>query len=116
VCLLSGTAVDAEAALRGNSNVAYFEADRRCRPTPCPTTFVFVDEVGFAEHRSVRWYCRDGHRCNRGWEITTGSTEVVVGVIDSASIRRNVDLDQNIWLNTGRDPTGFGDTTGRCRW
>lgn len=35
------------------------------------------------------------------WEVTTGSTDVIVAVIDSGIAYNHPDLSENIWMNTG---------------
>lgn len=42
------------------------------------------------------------------WDITTGSSDVVVAVIDSGAQLNHVDLYANIWVNPGEDLNGNG--------
>lgn len=42
------------------------------------------------------------------WDITTGTSDVVVAVIDSGAQLDHVDLYANIWLNPGEDLNGNG--------
>ena len=47
-----------------------------------------------------------------GWEVTTGSTNVIVAVIDTGIDYTHEDLAGNIWVNPGECPDGVCEANG----
>jgi len=44
----------------------------------------------------------------QGWDITTGNSSIILGIIDSGTKYTHEDLDGNIWVNPAEDRNGNG--------
>jgi subtilisin family serine protease len=47
-------------------------------------------------------------RMPQGWDITTGNSSIILGIIDSGTRYTHEDLDANIWVNPAEDRNGNG--------
>lgn len=47
-------------------------------------------------------------RMPQGWDITTGNSSVILGIIDSGTRYTHEDIDGNIWVNPAADRNGNG--------
>lgn len=47
-------------------------------------------------------------RMPQGWDITTGNSSIILGIIDSGTRYTHEDLDGNIWVNPVEDRNGNG--------
>jgi hypothetical protein len=89
----------ARRSLDNNPHVAYFEADASVRAQALP------DDLRFPEMWNLHNTGQSGGRARAdmgtvaAWDLTTGSSRVVVGVIDSGVDVTHPDLYANIWIN-----------------
>lgn len=95
------------AALRGNRNVAYFEADTQVAGQVLPNDPLFDNQVGLLNAGANGFTSDADVDADEAWNITTGSSSVVVSVIDSGIDYSHPDLYLNIWLNPGELPTAM---------
>jgi subtilisin family serine protease len=51
-------------------------------------------------------------QCEGAWDVTTGSQDVIVAVVDTGIDYNHEDLVQNIWINTGEIPDNGIDDDG----
>ncbi len=71
------------------------------------------DAIG-KRHRtpSDPWYSQQWNlpkiQMPQAWNITTGSSSIILGVIDSGTRYTHEDLDGNIWVNSAEDRNGNG--------
>jgi subtilisin family serine protease len=108
VQLPAGTSVsEALRYYRGNSNVLYAEPDYYVRAVGGP------NDPQFSSQWSLNNTGQDGGTAGadihalQAWTLTTGSSSVVVGVIDTGVDYNHQDLSTNIWSA----PSGFSVTT-----
>lgn len=91
LALAPGRTVDeAVAALQRNPNVLYAEPDYVVHATLTPNDPSFGNLWGMANIKAPA-----------AWEITTGSQETVVAIIDTGIDRNHPDLQCNLWTNPG---------------
>ncbi len=95
------------AALRGNRHVAYFEADTSVAGQVLPNDPLFGDQVGLRNLGANGFTSDADVDADEAWNITTGSSSVVVSVIDSGIDYTHPDLYLNIWLNPEEIPASL---------
>lgn len=92
--------------LSGNSHIAYVVKDSPAHVLSVPNDPSFSRQWGF---NNV-----DDHDIDapEAWDITTGSNDVVVAVIDTGIDYTHPDLKANLWLNPGEIPNDGIDNDG----
>ena len=95
------------AALRANRSVAYFEADSTVQGQVIPNDSFFGDQVGLLNSGANGTTSDADIDADEAWNISTGSSSVVVSVIDSGVDYTHPDLYLNIWLNPGELPSAI---------
>lgn len=101
--LVSGTATIAEttAALAANPNILSFQQDSFVSGQTVPNDSFFSNQLGFDNVGQFGATIGADINAPEAWNETTGSTKVVIGVIDSGIDATHPDLYKNIWLNQG---------------
>lgn len=105
------------AALAGNSQIAYFEFDASITAQTVPNDPLFVQQVGLNSTGQNGAAVDADIDAPEAWSVTTGSSSVVVAVIDSGMELSHPDLAANLWVNPGEiagngqddDHNGFVD-------
>ena len=92
----SGKVETTIAALRGNAMVRYAEPDYLISVSMTP------DDPDYSQLWGLRKVAAD-----EAWDVTTGSNDVVVGVVDTGIDYTHPDLAANVWTNDG--------SLGHCR-
>ncbi len=92
------------AALTGNSNVTSFEPDAYYFAQQLPNDPDFPTLTGLHNVGQFGSTVDADIDAPEAWDETTGSTNVVVGVIDSGIDVTHPDLYLNIWINQGEIP------------
>ena len=95
------------AALRGNRSVAHIEADTQVAGQLIPNDPLFGNQVGLLNNGANGLTSDADVDAEEAWNITTGSSSVVVSVIDSGIDYTHPDLYLNIWLNQGELPASL---------
>jgi subtilisin family serine protease/Tol biopolymer transport system component len=94
----------AQAALAANPHVAHFEPDAYVCAQQLPNDPDFPSLTGLHNVGQFGATADADIDAPEAWDETTGSTNVVVGVIDSGIDVTHPDLYLNIWLNQGEIP------------
>ncbi len=105
---------DAEAALRQNRFLVYFERDAILRSQELqniPNDEHFAKQMGL-NNEAVSPPNDSDIDAPEAWTISTGSRAIVVGVVDSGIDYTHPDLYLNIWINPGEIPAGVQDADG----
>jgi subtilisin family serine protease len=84
------------AALAHNPNVLYAEADNVCQATVMPN-----------DPQAGSQWALGSLRASQAWDVTQGSSTVLVAVIDTGTNYNHPDLAANMWVNT-REVAGNG--------
>lgn len=96
-----GQSLSTVAGLYASSpQIAFVEPNYIYRPLLVP------DDPRYSE-----LYGLDRMDAEQAWDSTTGSTNFVVGVIDTGILRTHEDLKENMWVNPGEDLNGDGEIT-----
>lgn len=111
VRLAAGTDLaEAVRALSEHPRVAYAEPNWRLRTTvepvdgttgPTPSDFEFGRQWGLENTGQTGGVPGADIRARAAWEVTTGSSNVVVAIIDTGIDRFHPDLAPNLWRNAG---------------
>ena len=89
-----GTTAQQAARLRGRHDVRYVEPNAVIHASATPNDPGFVDEWGLQS-------AAPGIGASTAWDRTTGSSSIVVGVLDSGIDLSHPDLVANLWSNPG---------------
>ncbi len=95
------------AALAGNSNVTSFEPDAYYFAQQLPNDPDFPTLTGLNNVGQFGSTVDADIDAPEAWDETTGSTNVVVGVIDSGIDVTHPDLYLNVWINQGEIPVAL---------
>ncbi len=99
--LSAGVSVErALAAYRADARVLYAEPDYRVRLHVTPNDPMFGDLYGLNNTGQSGGRADADIDAAEAWNVTTGSTSVVVAVIDTGIDYRHSDLAANVWSNT----------------
>ncbi|MBI4327435.1 MAG: S8 family serine peptidase, partial [Chloroflexi bacterium] len=98
--------VDRIAALRHSGLFAYVEPDYVVKTSLTPNDSAFVNGNLWGLRNNGQLGGRPGADINavQAWDITTGSTNVIVAVIDTGVRYTHVDLAAQMWQNPGEIP------------
>jgi subtilisin family serine protease len=95
-----GEGADAEAAvsmLAAHPDVIYAHANRQLHLDFVPNDPQFENQ----------WWLK-AIRAEEAWDVTSGSADIVIGVIDTGVDYTHEDLQGNLWVNTAEDLNGDG--------
>ena len=108
------TAAQATAALQSDRQIAWFEADSLKQiDAAVPNDTQFSQQWALDNTGQNGGTAGDDIDATQAWNITTGSRNVVVAVIDSGVDYTDPDLAANIWTNPNAGQDGFsGDLHG----
>ena len=108
------TAAQATAALQSDRQIAWFEADSLKQiDAAVPNDTQFSQQWALDNTGQNGGTPGDDIDATQAWNITTGSRNVVVAVIDSGVDYTDPDLAANIWTNPNAGQDGFsGDVHG----
>ena len=98
------TVEEAESALGSSSLVAYFSKDGAVSAETLPDDTDFADLWALDNQGQTGGTADADIDAPEAWDITTGSANVVVALIDSGVDYTHPDLYKNIWINQGEIP------------
>lgn len=98
---------DVEAALRANAAVASFSRDQNVTAQLVPNDSLFAQQAGFRNTGQTGGTSDADIDADEAFDITTGSEDIVVALIDSGVDYTHPDLYLNIWLNQGEIPAAL---------
>src|SRR5262245_55575373 len=98
---------DALAAYRAAPGVAYAEPDYQVQAAVIPNDTYFSNLYGLNNTGQTGGTTDADIDAPEAWDITTGSTKTVVGVIDTGIDYTHIDLYQNVWINQGEIPSAI---------
>ncbi|HEY2415839.1 MAG TPA: S8 family serine peptidase, partial [Pirellulaceae bacterium] len=111
--LASGVSVDdALATYRARPDVLYAEPNYRIHTDAIPNDTQFGQLWGLNNTGQSSGTADDDIDAAEAWNISTGSSTIVVGVIDSGVDYTHPDLAANIWTNPGEIPGNGIDDDG----
>ncbi len=103
---LSTTELLAEHHLAFSDAVGSFNRNLTFQGTAIPNDAQFGNQTGFESSGQFGTQLDADIDASLAWDISTGSSQVVIGVIDSGIDLTHPDLAQNIWINQGEIGTG----------
>ncbi len=92
------------AQCRAQSNVEYVEPNYRLYALETPP--VFPNDPAFNQLYGMNQSSDNDIDAPEAWELTTGSSNLIVGVIDTGIDYDHEDLKANIWINPGESGGG----------
>ena len=98
---------DVEAVLRANSAVASFSRDQSVTAQLVPNDALFGQQAGFRNTGQTGGTSDADIDADEAFDISTGSEDIVVALIDSGVDYTHPDLYLNIWLNQGEIPASL---------
>ena len=93
------------AQCRAQANVEYVEPNYRLYAIATPPP-VFPNDPDFSQLYGMHQSNDNDIDAPEAWELTTGSANIIVGVIDTGIDYDHEDLKTNIWLNPGESGGG----------
>ncbi|MEX2118184.1 MAG: S8 family serine peptidase [Pirellulales bacterium] len=113
VHLPQGLSVEAAlAAYRANASVLYAEPNYRVRTALTPNDPQFSALYGLENTGQTGGLADADIDAPAAWDLTTGSQNVVVAVIDTGVDYTHSDLAANMWVNSGEVPGNNADDDG----
>src|SRR2546425_1649995 len=100
------------AALRARSDVLYAEPNWIRHTEAVPNDPIFIDQWALRNTGQAGGTVGADIKAGPAWDISTGSRDVVVAVIDTGIDINHLDLQQNIWRNPGEVPGNGIDDDG----
>ncbi|WP_105188924.1 S8 family serine peptidase [Pseudoalteromonas sp. T1lg48] len=107
--------IKADAAIKALSkhpSVDYVEYNQVFQPAALPSDSMFGDLWGMHNTGQQGGVAGADISANEAWDITTGSDEVVIGIIDTGMWHPHNDLAANVWTNPGEIPGDNIDNDG----
>ncbi|MEK7728400.1 MAG: S8 family peptidase [candidate division KSB1 bacterium] len=92
------------AQCRAQANVEYAEPNYRLYAIAAPP--VFPNDADFSQLYGMHQSNDNDIDAPEAWELTTGSSNIIVGVIDTGIDYDHEDLKANIWINPGESGGG----------
>ncbi|MGH9941250.1 MAG: S8 family serine peptidase [Pyrinomonadaceae bacterium] len=107
--------LEAVAALAARPDVLYAEPDYLVREAALPNDPRFPEMYGLKNTGQSGGTVGSDIDAELAWNITQGSHDVVIGVVDSGIDINHPDLQPNIWTNPGETPGDGVDNDGNGR-
>ncbi|MDA1050593.1 MAG: S8 family serine peptidase [Planctomycetota bacterium] len=96
-----GAIAEVVSFLTANDDIAAFERDSIVTAQVLPDDLSFGSQIGLHNTGQTSGTADADIDAPEAWDITTGSREVVVGVVDSGIDYTHADLAANVWTNPG---------------